>query len=75
MAIKRGAMSARTTTVKAEVPTRLLKEMEVLVEAGWFRDIDELVRDALRQFVESHRGALVERLNREDVEWGLQGEE
>jgi Arc/MetJ-type ribon-helix-helix transcriptional regulator len=49
--------------------------MEVLVEKGWFRSLDELMLDALRRYVESHRAELMERFIREDVEWGLYGDE
>jgi Arc/MetJ-type ribon-helix-helix transcriptional regulator len=69
-----------TTTVQpqnamleAEVPQRLLGEMQALVAAGWFRSLDEIVVDALRRFVESHRGELMDELIREDVDWGLRG--
>jgi Arc/MetJ-type ribon-helix-helix transcriptional regulator len=51
----------RTTTIQAEVPVRLLTEMQVLVESGWFRSLDDLMVDALRRFVESHRAELMER--------------
>ncbi len=68
-------MSVKTATVQTEVPVRLMTEMEVLIEAGWFRDMDELMRSALRRFVESHRDELMERFIREDVEWGLYGDE
>ena len=63
------------TTVQTDVPARLLAEMQMLVEDGWFRSLDDLVLDALRRFVESHRGELAERFIREDVEWGLHGDE
>jgi Arc/MetJ-type ribon-helix-helix transcriptional regulator len=63
----------RTATLEAEVPQRLLGEMQALVTAGWFRNLDEIVVDALRRFVESHRGELMEEQIREDVEWGLRG--
>jgi Arc/MetJ-type ribon-helix-helix transcriptional regulator len=63
----------RTATLEAEVPSQLLGEMQALVTAGWFRDVDEIVLDALRRFVESHRGDLMEQVIREDVEWGLHG--
>ena len=62
-------------TVQTDVPIRLLTEMQMLVEAGWFRDLDDLMLDALRRFVESHRAELMERFIREDVEWGLRGDE
>lgn len=65
----------RTTTIQADVPVRLLTEMETLVETGWFHSMEELMLDALRRFVKSHRGELIERFIREDVEWGLHGDE
>jgi Arc/MetJ-type ribon-helix-helix transcriptional regulator len=61
----------RTATLEAEVPQRLLGEMQALVTAGWFRSLDEIVVDALRRFVESHQGELMDEQIREDVEWGL----
>jgi Arc/MetJ-type ribon-helix-helix transcriptional regulator len=63
----------RTATLETEVPQRLLGEMQALVTAGWFRSLDEIVVDALRRFVESHRGDLMDEQIREDVEWGLRG--
>jgi Arc/MetJ-type ribon-helix-helix transcriptional regulator len=65
----------QVATIQTDVPVRLLTEMEMLVEAGWFRDLDDLMLDALRRFVESHRAELMERFIREDVEWGLHGDE
>ena len=65
----------QTATIQADVPARLLTEMQVLVETGWFRSLDELILDALRRFVESHRAELMERFVREDAEWGLHGDE
>jgi Arc/MetJ-type ribon-helix-helix transcriptional regulator len=62
-------------TIQTDVPIRLLTEMQMLVEAGWFRDLDDLMLDALRRFVESHRAELMERFIREDMEWGLHGDE
>jgi hypothetical protein len=66
---------AQTATIQTDVPVRLLTEMHTLVEAGWFRDLDEVMLVALRRFVESHRAELMERFIREDVEWGLHGDE
>jgi Arc/MetJ-type ribon-helix-helix transcriptional regulator len=65
----------RTAKVQADIPVRLLAQMEMLVDVGWFRDLDDLMLDALRRFVESHRAELMERFIREDVEWGLKGNE
>lgn len=65
----------QTITIQANVPARLLSEMQLLVEAGWFRSLDDLLLDALRRFVESHRLELMERFVQQDVEWGLHGDE
>jgi Arc/MetJ-type ribon-helix-helix transcriptional regulator len=63
----------QTSTLETELPSRLLGEVRALVEAGWFRNVDELVADALRRFVETHRDELMEELVRDDVDWGLHG--
>ncbi|RPH53486.1 CopG family transcriptional regulator [bacterium] len=63
----------QTMTIQIQVPAKLFGEMKCLVEAGWFRDLDELVLDAIRRSVETHRGELMEEMIREDVEWGLRG--
>jgi Arc/MetJ-type ribon-helix-helix transcriptional regulator len=62
-------------TIQTDVPVRVFAEMQMLVKDGWFRDLDELMSDALRRFVESHRAELMERFILEDVEWGLHGDE
>ncbi len=69
------ASHSATVTLATEVPLRLLGEMRSLVEAGWFRDLDELVLEALRRYVETHRDDLMEPMLREDVAWGLRGED
>ena len=66
---------SQMATVQTDVPVGLLAEMQMLVESGWFRDLDDLMLDALRRFVESHRAELMERFIREDVQWGLHGDE
>ena len=65
----------QTTLIQTEVPVGLLVQAEDLIEAGWFRSLDELILDALRRFLESHRAELMEEFIRQDVEWGLEGNE
>ena len=65
----------QTATIQTEVPLGLLTEVQKMVDAGWFRSLDEVIRDALRRFVESHRTELIEEFIREDIEWGLRGDE
>jgi len=67
------ATNPESTTLQTEVPVRLLAELQSLVDAGWFHSVDELILDALRRFLDSHREDLMRGLIREDVEWGLRG--
>lgn len=64
-----------TITIQTKVPRGLLTEVQKLVEAGWFKSLDEVVLDALRRYVEAHRTDLMDEFVREDVEWGLHGDE
>lgn len=65
----------QTTVVQAEIPSNLMTQAQQLVDAGWFGSLDELCSVALRRFLESHREDLMEAFIRQDVEWGLMGEE
>ncbi len=67
----KGVAHVETKTVQTELPTRLLVEMESLVNQGWFRDTDVLIAGALRRFLESHRPELMEHHIWKDVDWGL----
>ena len=67
------ADKAPTVTLRTEVPAALFAELEALVAAGWSRDLEELVLEALRRYAEAHADALMESFVREDVEWGLRG--
>jgi Arc/MetJ-type ribon-helix-helix transcriptional regulator len=62
-----------TITIQTQVPTRLLNEMEALVKAGWFRDVNDLFLEALRRYLDSHQPELSERFMQADVAWGLHG--
>jgi hypothetical protein len=58
-------------TVEARISDRLDRQIDALVEQGWFDSRDKLVQEAIRRFVEAHRPELMERFIYEDVEWGL----
>lgn len=61
------------TTIKAEIPAELAKQARALVKDGWACDLNALVSDALRRYIESHQTQLTEAGVREDVQWGLHG--
>ena len=65
----------QTTIMQTEIPANLMTQAQQLVDAGWFRNLDELCAVALRRFLESHSEDLMEAFIRQDVEWGLMGDE
>jgi len=62
-----------STLIEAQIPNQPLQQANRLVDQGWASDLQELLNESLRRYVESHQDALNERLLREDVEWGLRG--
>ena len=62
-------------TIQAELPEQLYKKVQSLVKEGWFRDEEVILEEATRRFLETHESELMEKFIREDVEWGLHGEE
>ncbi|MBN1324138.1 MAG: hypothetical protein JW986_09135 [Methanotrichaceae archaeon] len=63
--------------VKATVslPASLVEQVQGQIRAGWFQDLDSLVVEALRRYLESHGDEMMERFIRKDMEWGLQGDD
>ena len=59
--------------LEAKISERLDRQIDALVEQGWFDSRDKVVQEAIRRFMEAHRPELMERFIREDVEWGLRG--
>lgn len=62
-----------TTLVQAHIPDQLLLQAQRMVERGWAVDVDSIVTESLRRYLESHQEALTEQFIRDDVEWGLKG--
>jgi len=66
-------MTELTTTIK--LPPQLAEEVNLHIQEGWFADLNSLVVEALRRYMETHKGELLGRFIEEDVEWGLKGNE
>jgi Arc/MetJ-type ribon-helix-helix transcriptional regulator len=62
-----------TTNIQAQLPAALLESMQALVEDGWFRDLDDVLVEALRRYLDARPPELLERFARQDVDWGLHG--
>ena len=62
-------------SIQAEFPDDLLNQAQTLVDEGWAGDLNEILVDALRRYLESHNSTLTESFLREDVAWGLDGKD
>jgi metal-responsive CopG/Arc/MetJ family transcriptional regulator len=60
-------------TLVIECPDKLLEGLDRLVRDGWGENPSQAVIEALRRFLRSHRPDLIEAQVRDDVEWGLHG--
>ncbi|MBW1677041.1 MAG: CopG family transcriptional regulator [Deltaproteobacteria bacterium] len=60
-------------TIQTEVPEKLFKKAVALAGEGWFRDEKEIFSEAIRRFLDSHQPEVIEKFIRDDVEWGLRG--
>jgi Arc/MetJ-type ribon-helix-helix transcriptional regulator len=58
-------------TIETEVPEQLWQQAQTMVDKGWANNMNELVSESVRRYLESHQESTTERFIREDVEWGL----
>lgn len=56
-------------TMTLELPENLATDVDNAVKAGWFTDPQEAIRQAVREFLNSHRLELQERQQLEDIAW------
>lgn len=63
------------TKQTVELPPQLLEDARQFVDAGYHKDLDQLVAEAVQRYLESHSEAIAEQFILEDIEWGLRGEE
>ena len=67
--------AVKTVNFETQIPLHLFEQAGQLVTTGWYSSVDEVIFDALRRLVESRQPDLVDQFMREDVEWGLYGQE
>jgi len=60
-----------TTNVEAKIPDQLWQQAQTMVQQGWVANMDELIAESVRRYLESHLDTMNERFIREDVDWGL----
>ena len=61
--------------IEAELPARLAAQARAFVAEGWASDLDDLLAEALRRFLESRPSELTGAFLKEDVQWGLLGDD
>jgi hypothetical protein len=59
--------------IQAELPPELMARALSFVEEGWASNLDELLVESLRRFLESHSSRMTESFVMSDVQWGLHG--
>jgi Arc/MetJ-type ribon-helix-helix transcriptional regulator len=62
-----------SNAIHAEIPDQLWQQAQTLVKQGWASNMEEVVNESLRRYLESHQDVLTESFIQEDVEWGLHG--
>lgn len=59
--------------IQAKLPPELMARALSFVEEGWASNLDELLVESLRRFLESHSSRMTESFVMSDVQWGLHG--
>lgn len=62
-----------STVIHAEVPDRLWQQAQAMVEQGWASNMQSLIAESLRRYIDSHQEIIAEQFIRSDVAWGLNG--
>jgi Arc/MetJ-type ribon-helix-helix transcriptional regulator len=57
--------------MRIELPEKLAHALDMLVQQGWFRSEEEVIRFTLLEFLRRHRLELLEQSQRDDIAWAL----
>jgi Arc/MetJ-type ribon-helix-helix transcriptional regulator len=57
------------------LPPRIAEQIQEQIRQGWFSDLNSLVIEALRRYLETHSNEMIYHWISQDVEWGLSGDE
>lgn len=61
-------------TIPAKVTEKLVMEIDELVKEGWYANRSEFIRAAIREMIKRTKLEMLEEAIKEDVRWGLHGE-
>ena len=58
-------------TITLKIPDKLDIFLDQYIKNGWAISKDEVITDALKRYMDSHREEIIEDQLMKDVEWGL----
>ena len=59
--------------IKIELAPRLMQKIQHMVDAGWFKSIDDFVETASRYYLERHTDEMWEEYIEHEIKVGLHG--
>ncbi len=62
-----------STLIQASIPDQLARQAQQMVDRGWAANMEFVVTESLRRYLESHQEPLTEQFLQDDVRWGLSG--
>lgn len=62
-------------TIPAKITPKLSEAMDELIKDGWYANRSEFIRDAVRDKIAKIKAERLETAIKEDVRWGLHGED
>jgi Arc/MetJ-type ribon-helix-helix transcriptional regulator len=62
-----------SAVIQTHISNQLWQQAQSMIEQGWMSNMDALVSEAIRRYLESHQQQISEQSIKEDIEWGLHG--
>ena len=56
-------------TVTTKLPHKMLVEIDKLIEAGWYANRSEAIRDGIREVIDRRKHLAMQKAVEEDIEW------
>jgi hypothetical protein len=63
------------THIETNIPVQLWLQAQSMVKQGWINNMDSLIIESMRRYIESHQQTTSEDFIREDIDWGLRGKD
>ncbi len=59
-----------STHIETNIPDQLWLQAQSMVKQGWINNMDSLIVESMRRYIESHQQTTSEDFIREDINWG-----